>query len=207
VTEDIKQKVLAKKPKRKKRKTKGDPHFEEWWEMVQEFQSESDRAAVILCAAKIDYLLQQILLKYLLPSPSNTDEVFDNEGPASTFSAKINLCYRLRLIDNGMAKSIHIIRKIRNTFAHEMSGGKLDSGTHRDRVNTLYMPYKNTKIFKSFAEDYKQLTHKTFFIVIASIIMMRLQHFLEDFETPIFEDPCQIHFENQNVKKIPVKKA
>ena len=154
---DSTEKRPISKTRKRKKKVKADPHFDEWWELQEEFKRESDRAAVILCAAKIDYLLLQILLKYMLPSPSNTDEIFDNEGPASTFSAKINLCYRLRLIDSGMAKSIHLIRKIRNSFAHEMSGGELDSGTHRDRVNTLYIPYKNTKIFKNLRR--KRIRH------------------------------------------------
>lgn len=44
---------------------------------IKEFLEESDRAAVVLGAAKIDILLHQILKKVLLPSPRGDDELLD----------------------------------------------------------------------------------------------------------------------------------
>lgn len=56
------------------------------------------------------------------------------QSPLSIFSAKIHLCYRMGLIDSAIARTLHLIIKIRNNFAHEVTGCKLDSGSHRDRV-------------------------------------------------------------------------
>jgi hypothetical protein len=91
-----------------------------------EFKNETDRAAVIVGAAKLDYLLYQILGRYLLPiTGTKDDELLEGDSPLSTFSSRINLCHRLGLIDTQFARSLHLVRKIRNTFAHEVSGCRL----------------------------------------------------------------------------------
>jgi len=48
---------------------------------VDDFARESDRAAVVLGAAKLDLQLYQILQKVLLPNPSATDELLDGDAP------------------------------------------------------------------------------------------------------------------------------
>jgi hypothetical protein len=69
---------------------------------VEEFRSESDRAAVILGVAKLDVVMYQIIQQALLPSASSNDELLDGDTPLSTFSAKINFLYRLGIIDAGL---------------------------------------------------------------------------------------------------------
>ena len=85
--------------------------------------STSDRSCVIVAAAYIDELLG-FLLKGFLNSPSSEKEdkeLFSGYGPLSSFSSKILLSYRLGLISNYEYKSLQIIRKIRNVFAHDIS--------------------------------------------------------------------------------------
>ena len=47
--------------------------------------------------------------------------VFEGNGPLSTFSAKISLCYRIGLISKGEYATLETVRAIRNRFAHELS--------------------------------------------------------------------------------------
>lgn len=117
---------------------------------VDEFKGESDRAAVILGAAKLDALLAQILDRLLLPSLSSTDELLEGDSPLSTFSARINMCYRLGVISPEFAKSLHLVRRIRNGFAHELSGCSLDSGSHADRLKALLLPLQALPFFSYF---------------------------------------------------------
>lgn len=121
---------------------------------VDEFKEESDRAAVILGAAKLDSLLGQILDRRLLPSLGSTDELLEGDSPLSTFSARINTCYRLGLITADFAKALHLVRRIRNSFAHEVSGVSLGSGSHADRVKSLLLPVRNLPFFRSFREHF-----------------------------------------------------
>ena len=123
---------------------------------VEGIISEEDRATVILVAAKLDLLLYQILQKHLIPVPGSKDELLENDGPLSTFSAKINMTYRLGLIDNLFSRSLHLIRKIRNNFAHEIEGCTLNSGAHRDRVRELITPAKDLEFFKKNCDMLKE---------------------------------------------------
>lgn len=119
---------------------------------VEEFKNESDRAAVILGAAKVDSLLAQILDRHLRPSLSSNDELLDGDSPLSTFSSRINVSYRLGLITADFAKSLHLLRRIRNSFAHEVSGVSLESGPHADRVTSLLLPLRKLPFFKFFRD-------------------------------------------------------
>jgi hypothetical protein len=114
---------------------------------LEEFDQETDRAAVILGAANIDELLYQLLSATLLPSTAANDELLDGDGPLSTFSARINASHRLGLIDANMTRTLHVVRKIRNAFAHEVSGCTLASGAQADRVRQLTIPLRKYKEF------------------------------------------------------------
>lgn len=130
---------------KKKSKSSSNDHF---LEFITEFMTESDRAAVILGAAKLDLLLYQLLTKYFVPSPSSKDELLDGDSPLGTFSSKIHLAYRLGLIGADFTRALHMIRKIRNSFAHEVAECNLNSGAHRDRVKELIAPFQHLKVFK-----------------------------------------------------------
>jgi len=104
----------------------------------------------VLGAAKLDHQLYRILQKVLLPNPTSTDELLDGDAPLSTFNAKINLCYRLGLIDRDLSRALHLIRRIRNSFAHEISGINLSSGAHLDRVKELIAPFAGNKAYEGF---------------------------------------------------------
>lgn len=123
---------------------------------VSEFRNESDRAAVILGASKIDSLLSMMLDKFLLPCPNSTDNLLSNNGPLATFSSKIDMCYRLGLIDSHFCRNIHLVRRIRNSFAHEVYGAKLNSGSHRDRVKSLASSLNHHPWFNFLRDNYFQ---------------------------------------------------
>jgi DNA-binding MltR family transcriptional regulator len=109
-----------------------DKQVEHWIRNLATLQDElehstSDRSCVIVAAAYIDELLEY-LLKNFLYSPSSEKEdkdLFSGYGPLSSFSSKILLSYRLGLISNYEYKTLQIIRKIRNAFAHDISKGSL----------------------------------------------------------------------------------
>ena len=144
---------------------------------VAEYRSESDRAAVVLGAAKLDYLLYQILTKHLLPNAGSRDDLFDSDGPLSTFSAKIHLTHRLGVIDSGFARALHLLRRIRNSFAHEISGCHLDSGAHRDRVRELVAPFESLQLYVKFRQSFigGETGSRGDFDTILGILALRLE--------------------------------
>lgn len=149
----------------------------EFEEFAREFKRESDRAAVILGASKLDQLLGMIIEKYLLPCTSPTDQLFSNNGPLGVFSSKIDFSYRLGLIDSQFCKSIHLVRRIRNSFAHEVYGAQLNSGAHRDRVKALVAPFSGHAWFSHIKNTYfhDEGEDRSEFSSILGLMIVRLE--------------------------------
>jgi DNA-binding MltR family transcriptional regulator len=153
-----------------------DPVINDFTNFLQEFRDESDRAAVILGVARLDYFLYHILQRVFSPCTSRTDELLDGDSPLSTFSARIEVAYRMGLIDAELTRALHIIRKIRNSFAHESSGISLNSGAHRDRVRELVVGVKQYVDFDTFLTLVKKQQQDTSaeFRTVVALISLRL---------------------------------
>ncbi|WP_304546447.1 hypothetical protein [Sulfurimonas microaerophilic] len=149
---------------------------EEFEKFANEFKTESDRAAVILGASQLDLLLYQILERFLLPCTSGKDELLDGDSPLATFSSRINISYRLGLIEADFARALHLIRRIRNSFAHEISSASLNAGSHRDRIKELVAPFSENwaliyMIEKYFDDDHSPASQ---FRAVVGVMCFRL---------------------------------
>ena len=106
--------------------------------LVREFAKESDRAAVILVGALFDSALTQLLRTALVASPTSNDDLLAGpNAPLSTFSARINLPYRIGLISKQFCRDLHLIRVIRNQFAHNIEGCSFEDSSVRSRILEL----------------------------------------------------------------------
>ena len=171
-----------------------EPSAKAFYRFAEEFAAESDRAAVILGAAKLDLLLLQTLKAYLLPCSTGRDELLDGDSPLSTFSARINACYRIGLITAEFAKCLHLVRRIRNSFAHESSGVSLDSGAHADRVRELILPFRQNHGFTWLMEQHfskKAVGIPQQFRGAVALLSLRLEGCLEQTK-PIDAQPMGI---------------
>jgi DNA-binding MltR family transcriptional regulator len=73
----------------------------------------------IIGATFLEMLLENILREFLIDEEKRvTEELFDGYKPLSTFSSKITMAYCLGLIYKSVHDDLHLIRKIRNEFAH-----------------------------------------------------------------------------------------
>lgn len=141
--EEIKKELLKRENQIKPEKNERDPQWKFNF-LLEQFKKESDRAAVILVASMIDELLGILLKSYLVAIPSADDALFDNAtSPLATFSAKVDISYRIGLISGKFARDIHIVRKIRNSFAHDIYGCSFENGSVKSRIKELEksMPY------------------------------------------------------------------
>lgn len=110
-----------------------------WVEILsREFRGESDRACVILGATLLDTALESLLRVRLVANASSTDSLLDGaNAPLASFSARIDMAHRLGLISARFARDLHIVRRIRNDFAHNISGCTFTDTSVRDRVTAL----------------------------------------------------------------------
>jgi hypothetical protein len=105
---------------------------------------ENDRAFILVSAVALEQKIS-ILLESLLPSISSLE---DNKE--FTFSFKTNLLKSFDLYNAKVIEYIHLIRKIRNEFAHDLTISnfeKLHSGTinHIDQCFTNIKPNRESK--------------------------------------------------------------
>jgi len=110
------------------------------WDDVfrEEFEKESDRACVILAVAMLDQALEALLKARLVPTSSSKDGLLEGAyAPISTFSARIDLAHRIGLISTKFCRDLHIIRDIRNDFAHDIRGCTFHNDAVRNRVHAF----------------------------------------------------------------------
>lgn len=87
---------------------------------LQLIQKENDRGAALLAAVLAEHCLDGLLEKRLLPPYGNEGFISGFNSPIGTFSSKIELAYRIGIIPAQLAKLLNGLRKIRNSYAHEV---------------------------------------------------------------------------------------
>jgi hypothetical protein len=95
---------------------------------LKEVESQSDRGAAIVAASVIEELTKLIILDRLIElSAERKEALFDRmNAPLSSFSAKIELAFALGVIANELRLTLHLIRDIRNKFAHRIESLTFD---------------------------------------------------------------------------------
>jgi hypothetical protein len=110
----------------------------EFEQIFAEFRNETDRAVVILAAAMLDEQLRELLAARLVPNTSGDDTFLDGDNaPLSAFSSRINGCHRIGLISAMLARDMHLVRKVRNDFAHLPKICSFEEQSVKDRVTEL----------------------------------------------------------------------
>ena len=102
------------------------------------------------------------------------------EGPLGSFRSRIDVAYRLSLVDEAFARALHLVRRIRNDFAHESSGARIDSGAHAARVRELALPWR--KILEQIQDlkpEMVSATPRGQFEFMVGYILVRLNQLLK----------------------------
>ena len=139
-------------------KAVGNSNFDELLTTVVEFISglvaEGERALVIGGAARLELALEHLLKAITITSPKDPgDELFGPDRPLGSFSAKIDLAYRLGLSDGDAKKGLHLVRKIRNDFAHASVHVRLTESKYQDRLNEITNCVRHCSLFECMEED------------------------------------------------------
>lgn len=77
-----------------------------------------DRAVAIIATAFLDDRLRDVLIHYLHTTKDLQDSFFEGTGPLAAFSARINMGFMLGLYSKTFCEHLHIMRSVRNLFAH-----------------------------------------------------------------------------------------
>lgn len=114
------------------------PDFEAVLRLYKELDKESDRGAVLVAGAMLEEALEGLLVTHLVANPTASDPLFDGpNAPLQSFSAKIDIAYRLGLYSDRSCRDLHVIRRIRNDVAHRAAGCSFQDTSIGDRVRAL----------------------------------------------------------------------
>lgn len=106
---------------------------------IEQLDKESERGVVIVSAALLNETLEQLIKDNLAPSAEKDDELFVGAyAPLDSFSTKIDLAYRLGLVGLSTRSSLHLIRKLRNDFAHSALQISFESNSVQSRIRELF---------------------------------------------------------------------
>ena len=95
---------------------------------------ERGRGAVLVGVARVDAALEHLLQAVMASAPSGRETLFLPDRPLGSIGAKVALAQRLGLIDPEAERALHVLRKLRNAFAHSAESASLSDPAHRDRL-------------------------------------------------------------------------
>jgi hypothetical protein len=99
---------------------------------------ERGRGAVLVGVARVDAALEHLLQAVMAPATDSRDGLFLPDRPLGSLGAKVTLARRLGLIDPGVERALHGLRKLRNAFAHSAESASLADPVHSSRLAAVY---------------------------------------------------------------------
>ena len=113
--------------------------IEELWTAFSNEQS--IRVMLLVMTSEVDRLLMELIKRFIKAGRKKDDDerLFGSFGPLHSFGVRIEIAYRMGLIDKEDAEGMDALRKIRNDCAHAIKEFSLESE-----------PFKSK--FKHFAE-------------------------------------------------------
>jgi hypothetical protein len=179
--------------------------------VVDEIEKQTDRGAAIVAATVIDNVLEHLITSRLIGLSSERREaLFDNpNAPLGDLYAKIELAFALGLFNEERRKSLHLIRKVRNEFAHRMDTvsfdhpeiAKMIEGKVPPKVREYAMSTRTKFLFTanilfiylSFAAGFPQMRistvdnepsfHQYFDAVNSTVMQILLERHLDEFKS------------------------
>lgn len=97
-----------------------------------------------MACAYLDAQLTQLLEARLVKKAALTKALFAPTGPLASFSVRIDLAYLLGFIPSSARRDLHLIRKIRNEFAHNASLISFDDQALAARAKVLKFDHLTT---------------------------------------------------------------
>lgn len=142
--------------------------FTEYDSVLRFLQDESDRGVVLVAAGFFEQQLIALIRSYLLENRVPTTLHTGGNTPLGTFNARIDIAYALGLIDDESRADLHLIRRIRNDFAHDWSVG-FENRRVIDRCAALHYAVQPTN-----DDEESAITPRDKFISGAAVVMVML---------------------------------
>ena len=152
---------------------------------------ESDRGSVLMAAAFIEDKLEDLLEAYFVKNEKVCRQLLKGNGALATFSSKIDLTFLLGLIPENIFNDLHLLRKIRNEFAHTASKISFKTPSIKDRTRAL------STLSKKMLRDDTKAYFMHSMTTILTVINMKMETFercssQDNFDISIFDKSFKI---------------
>ena len=117
--------------------------LKEAYGLLRSLEHESDRGCAIAMVSYVETQLGNLLKSRLVQNRKLIKELFDGKGALATFSSRIDMAFLLALVGDDIRKDLHLLRKIRNDFAHSPTPLVFENQKTRDRCLDLRYSTKN----------------------------------------------------------------
>lgn len=97
-------------------------HLKDFRSFIYELQKETDRGLPLVGTSLVDEKLRDILEAFFIEHKVSSKLLDEPFSPLASFSARLDTCFALGLIDEHEYSEINILRKVRNEFAHAKHG-------------------------------------------------------------------------------------
>jgi hypothetical protein len=122
-------------------------------------KEQGDRALVIMSGALVDWNLEAAISSRLAPREESEDkELFQQNGPLATMSARIKVAYALGVIDSGFRDELDHVREIRNAFAHTLTSISFTTSEVINVCNRLWIADRLAPNDENFTDARKRYT-------------------------------------------------
>ena len=117
-----------------------EPSVETIGDLILDLSRRGHGSYILLAAAQLDNALEDLICQRM-PKLSNTarNKLFRGLGAFAHFSTKIDVAYAMELISDDIRHDMHVLRDIRNEFAHP----KKEIHLHLDDVIGMMGRFRN----------------------------------------------------------------
>lgn len=151
--------------------------------VIADLENENERSALIVGAAKIDVLLEEILAKFLLETTfKKGTNIFDFNSALGTFSSKIMMSFSLGLIDKNFATILDKIRELRNDCAHLIIIEPFNDNKYKNKIENIQKFIKDSNDYNLLYDRFiitKNETQSKLYGVICFVII-KLEQLLSE---------------------------
>lgn len=111
---------MSRKKSLSSKLSRRDPTDDEFDASLAEFQSAHDRTVAIMGAALVENTLVDAIRAFLADKTDTGQLFYEDKSPFGTFYARIVAAKAFGLVSAKLAEDLHVIRDIRNQFAHSV---------------------------------------------------------------------------------------
>ena len=108
--------------------------------VIKEIEEQTDRGAAIIGVAYLEQRLEEGIKTCFLSGLEVGDLFRPSQGPLGTFGGKIDIAHALGLLGPRTRRDLHLIRRIRNDFAHVFDPLTFESEHIKNRCDELWLP-------------------------------------------------------------------